>query len=134
MRSVQLLKPGFTFLLLFCSWLVYGGPGSIAGKASVTASSEIAGKGNAANIIDGISRIDDKGEWISKSTVTFWGYINYPWIQLNWEQPQTINKIILYDRVTEAAHNAGGVLIFSNGTRIPVFAIPNNGAPKVVSF
>lgn len=134
MKSAQLAKPGFTLLLLFCSWLAYGGPGSIAGKASVTASSEIAGKGAAVNIIDGISRIDGKGEWLSKSTVTFWGQINYPWIQLNWEQPQTINTIILYDRATEAAHNAGGVLIFSNGTRIPVFAVPNNGAPKVISF
>ena len=134
MQRVQLTKTGFTFLLLFCSWFVYGGPGSIAGKARVTASSEIAGKGEASNIIDGISRIDSKGEWVSKSTVTFWGQIDYPWIQLNWERPQAINKIILFDRATEATHNAGGVLVFSNGTRISVFEIPNNGAPKVVTF
>lgn len=133
MKIVQLLKACFVFLLVCCSRCAYAGPGSIAGKASVTASSEVAG-GKATNVIDGIIRIDGKGEWVSKSTVTFWGQINYPWIQLNWEQPQTINKIILYDRVTETAHNAGGVLIFSNGARIPVFEIPNNGAPKVVSF
>src|SRR2546423_7182877 len=113
----------FIIFLLFCGRMAYGGPGNIAGKATVTASSEVAENGKAANIIDGISRIDGKGEWVSKSSVTFWGYIDYPWIQLNWEQPQSINKIILYDRVTEAAHNAGGVLIFSNGMRIPVFEI-----------
>lgn len=122
------------FLLLGCSRSLFAGPGNIAGKARVTASSEIGENGRAANVVDGISRIDGKGEWISKSTVTFWGEIDYPWIQLTWEQPQTINKIILYDRPTLVSHNAGGVLVFSNGMRIPVFEIPNNGAPKAVSF
>jgi predicted alpha-1,2-mannosidase len=128
------LKCAFVLPLLFCILFGYAGPGSIAGKASVTASSENTQKGKAANIIDGISRIDGQGEWLSRSTQTSWGQIEYPWIQLNWEQPQTINKIILFDRATESAHNAGGVLIFSNGTRIPVYEIANNGAPKVVSF
>lgn len=120
--------------LICCSAQVYAGAGSIANKATVTASSEIAGKGSAANVIDGIVRVDGKGEWVSKSTVTFWGQIDYPWVQLDWQRPQSINKIILYDRVTGASHNAGGVLIFSNGKRIPVVQIPNNGAPRVLSF
>jgi predicted alpha-1,2-mannosidase len=134
MSTVQLSKTGFIFALLCYCQLIYAGPGSIAGKASVTASSENAEKGKAVNVIDGIIRIEGKGEWLSGSRQTSWGQIDYPWIQLTWAQPQTINKIILYDRVTEAAHNAGGVLIFSNGTRIPVLEIANNGAPKVVSF
>jgi len=123
----------FVLLLLCCRQLAYAGPGSIARNAIATASSETE-KGAAAHVIDGISRIDGQGEWISKSTVTFWGEIDYPWIQLTWQQPQTINKIILYDRPAETSHNAGGTLIFSNGARIPVFEIPNNGAPRVVSF
>ena len=126
-------------LVLLCSFrLSYAGPGNIAPKATVTASSEAGGgngdEGKAANVVDGIIRVDGKGEWVSKSTVTFWGQIDYPWVQLTWDQPQTINQIILYDRPTEASHNAGGTLVFSNGTRVPVFEIPNNGAPKVVSF
>jgi len=129
MQKVQL----FILLLLSCSRIAYAGPGSIARNATITASSETP-NGAAANIIDGISRIDGQGEWISKSTVTFWGEIDYPWIQLTWQQPQTINKIILFDRPAKTSHNAGGTLIFSNGTRIPVFAIPNDGAPKPVSF
>src|SRR5690348_12020691 len=132
MSTVQLSKTGFIILFLCCSQLSYAGPGSIAGKASVTASSENVEKGKAVNIIDGIVRIEGKGEWLSRSTQTSWGQIDYPWVQLTWQQPQTINKIILYDRVTEAAHNAGGVLIFSNGVRIPVLEIANNGAPKVI--
>lgn len=123
----------FILLLLCCSRLAYAGPGNIARCARATASSATE-KGSAANVIDGISRIDGKGEWISKSTVTIWGAIDYPWIQLAWQQPQTINKIILYDRPAETSHNAGGTLVFSNGARIPVFEIPNNGAPKAVSF
>ena len=134
MQRIQIIKTVVVFLLLYCSQLVYAGPGSIANKASVTASSEMTQKGKAANVIDGIIRTDGKGEWVSKSTVTFWGQIDYPWIQLDWEKPQSINKIILYDRATTTAHNAGGTLIFSNGTRLPVFEIPNNGAPKVISF
>jgi len=133
MPTQKLLKTIIVFLLVINSLFVYAGPGSIANTARVTASSET-DNGKAANVIDGIIRTEDKGEWISKSTVTFWGEIDYPWIQLNWDKPQAINEIILYDRVNPKSHNAGGTLIFSNGTRIPVFAIPNNGAPKVVSF
>ena len=88
MQRIQFLKTLIVFLLLFCSYFVYAGPGSIANKASITASSEINEKGKAANVIDGLIRTDGKGEWVSKSTVTFWGYIDYPWIQLNWEKPQ----------------------------------------------
>ena len=134
MQRLLPVKAALLFLLLCHTRTVLAGPGNIAPKAKVTASSQMGEKGQASNVTDGISRIDGKGEWISKSTVTFWGQIDYPWIRLDWDQPQTINKIILYDRPTETSHNAGGVLIFSNGTRIPVFEIPNCGAPKVVSF
>jgi predicted alpha-1,2-mannosidase len=122
------------YLLIFHSRAAYAGPGNIAGTATVSASSEIDGTGNAGHAVDGIIRIEGKGEWVSKSRVTFWGEIDYPWIQLDWGKPRAINKIILYDRVTEASHNAGGTLIFSNGKRIPVFEIRNDGAPKVVYF
>ena len=109
MQRIQIIKAVVVFLLLLSSQLVYAGPGSIANKASVTASSEIAEKGKAAYVVDGIIRTNGKGEWVSKSTVTFWGYIDYPWIQLDWEKPQSINKIILYDRAATTAHNAGGL-------------------------
>jgi len=130
---ISLLIVSFTLLFMVNSLTAYAGPNSIASKAKVTASSET-DNGKAANVIDGIIRTDNKGEWISKSTVTFWGYIDRPWIQLDWDKPQSINQIILYDRATPKSHNAGGLLIFSNGTKISVLTIPNNGAPKVLSF
>ncbi|RPE12531.1 glycoside hydrolase family 92 protein [Chitinophaga lutea] len=134
MRTIKILTACCTLSLMLCSWPLFAGPGNIAATASVTASSEAGGKGKAQQVVDGIIRTDGIGEWVSNSKVTFWGYIDYPWVQLDWKTPQTVNKIVLYDRAAETSHNAGGMLIFSNGTRIPVFEIPNNGAPKVVSF
>jgi len=131
MKKIQI---GTFCLLMLCTLSMYAGPGSIASKAKVTASSELDTKNRATNVIDGIIRTDGVGEWASKSEVVFWGGIDYPWIQLDWERPQAINKIILYDRATLAAHTGGGILIFSDGTRIPVFALANNGAPKVIDF
>jgi predicted alpha-1,2-mannosidase len=130
----KLLISSIICLFTLCGFSVYAGSGSIANKASITASTELDVKSKANNIIDGIIRTDGLGEWVSKSKVTFWGLIDYPWVQLDWKKPQTINKIILYDRPSETSHNAGGTLIFSDGSRIAVFEIPNNGAPKTVSF
>src|SRR5687768_5432245 len=98
MNQLQVLRISIICLLMFCNRSMYAGPGSIAYKANVTASSVLNEKGKANNVIDGIIRTNGMGEWISKSSVTFWGYIDYPWIQLDWEKPQAINKIILYDR------------------------------------
>lgn len=129
MKSIQFI----VCLLLFYATSSYAGPGSIANKARVTASSEI-DKSSANHVIDGVIRVNGLGEWVSKSKVTFWGQIDYPWIQLDWDKPQTINQIVLYDRATEGSHTAGGTLLFSDGSRVPVFEIPNNGAPKIISF
>ncbi|SMC78611.1 GH92 family glycosyl hydrolase [Pedobacter nyackensis] len=120
--------------LILCPFLLFAGPGSIASKARITASSELDNKSGANHIVDGVIRANGTGEWVSKSKVTFWGQIDYPWIKLDWDKAQTINQIILFDRSTTDAHIAGGTLFFSDGTQIPVFEIPNNGAPKVVSF
>lgn len=107
-------------------------PYNIAPKAQVSASSSMDGF-DASHINDGIIRQSGRGEWVSNSDVTFWGEINYPWIQLDWEQPIFANKVIIYDRPTYDCHAAGGRLIFSDGSS-SVCQIPRNGAPKVVEF
>jgi len=66
--------------------------------------------------------------------MTSWGYINYPWIQLNWDETVRINKIVIYDSPDESTHIAGGVLSFSDGSGLSVLQIPNDGSPKVVMF
>jgi len=117
-----------------------GNPGSVANplniapSATVTSSAYLDDDKEAANVTDGIIRIVNKGEWASTSGMTFWGAIDYPWIQLEWATPQHINKVILFDRADKSTHTAGGTLIFSNGDEISVTTIPNGGGPKKVSF
>ncbi|MFY0628484.1 MAG: GH92 family glycosyl hydrolase [Reichenbachiella sp.] len=120
----------FTSISLFN---VHAGPGSIAEMALVTASTSIDGF-EESNVIDSEIRIHGKGEWACEGQTTFWGYIRYPWIQLDWAEPKTINRIVLYDRPGLDEHTAGGTLIFSDGSEIPVTQISNNGSPKTIQF
>ncbi|MGQ7871008.1 GH92 family glycosyl hydrolase [Sunxiuqinia sp. sy24] len=113
---------------------LFAGPENIASKAKVVASSQDGYEFSADNVIDGKVRVFDKGEWASGSEMTFWGLIQYPWVQLDWNTPQNINKVIVYDRPNQKSHTAGGTLHFSDGSRIVVSAIPNDGSPKVIRF
>jgi predicted alpha-1,2-mannosidase len=55
-----------------------------------------------------------------------------PWIELRWQQPQTLRKIVLSDRADAAVNANSGRLTFSDGTAFDVKAIPADGSPKVV--
>lgn len=131
-----------TYLKLFMLLLLGGFPWgmmqatpyNIAPKARASASSSVDAGRDASKAIDGVIRVLDKGEWVSKSTETFWGQIDYPWIQLDWERPVNINKIILYDRPVMESHIAGGVLRFSDGSKINVWGMDNDGTPKEIEF
>ena len=110
------------------------GPGNIAGSAKVTASARLGNDFAESNVNDGLVHFTNLGEWASDSKMNFWGGIDYPWVQLNWDSPQTINKVILYDRPNLETHTAGGTLFFSDGSTISVTAIDNNGVPKTIEF
>mgnify|MGYP002624849447 CR=1 FL=1 len=107
---------------------------NVAPRARVTASSAMDEKHGANCVNDGIIRIADKGEWRSDAKMTFWGEIDFPWIQLDWEEEVEIGNVTLYDIATKDATCAGGELVFSDGSRLLVREIPAGGAPKVVSF
>ena len=124
----------FILLLGCCPVICRATPYNIAPKARASASSSIDAGHDAAKVIDGVIRVPGKGEWVSASTETFWGQIDYPWIQLDWDHPVNINKVILYDRPSTDAHIAGGVLHFSDGSKINVWGMANNGTPKEVEF
>ncbi len=124
----------FIFLLGVVVLPVNAGPDNIAGQAKVTAASSLSDEFGPEKVTDGIIKIQDKGEWISKSSMTFWGYINYPWIQLDWDHEVIVNKVIIYDSPSEKRHIAGGTLFFSDGSKVTVLEIPNDGSPKVVTF
>jgi len=107
---------------------------NIAPEAKATVSDCYDSQHDASALTDGIVRHKDSGEWICKGSIAPWGIMHMPWAKLEWDEPRTIDKVILYDRVSMAEHLAGGTLSFSDGSRLSVTAIPNNGAPKVISF
>lgn len=125
-------------LTLFCvagiSFPALGGTYNIAPKARATASSSLNADGDASKVNDGYIRLDNAGEWVSAAQMPYWQRLPYPWIRLDWDEEVTLSRIVLYDRPTGDAHTAGGDLFFSDGTRIGVVGIPDNGEPKVVEF
>lgn len=123
-----------TMVACIVSVALYASTNNIAPMATITASTELNAQYKAANIADGIIGVDGKGEWACEGVSTDWGYIRFPWIQLQWEQPQTINRIVLYDRPSEAENIAGGRLIFSDGSEIYVNQLPKNGLGKAITF
>jgi|GEM_PF-6188874 Bacterial surface proteins containing Ig-like domains len=90
-----------------------------AGDAEVSVSSEYSSSYIGGNAIDG----EMGTEWASKET--------HPWIRMAWTQAQTIHKIIIYDR-SDVSNADGGVLIFSNGYKLNVSDIPQNGLAKEI--
>lgn len=84
--------------------------------------------------VDGVKQQNGVGEWIGGSPNAWYGWIDYPRLELNWQTPQKINKVVLYDRPTEAEHMAAAVLKFSDGSEVHAFAVPNDGSPRTVVF
>lgn len=125
----------FLFVISFSFVLnVAAGPDNIAPLATISASSSLNQHFSANNISDGRIGIAEEGEWACEGVTTDWGYIRFPWIQLDWEQPQIINKIVLYDRPSLQEHVAGGKLLFSDGSIIWVNQLRNDGSGKAVHF
>ncbi len=123
-----------SFSLLLIGSQAMAGPDNIAPLAKVTASTSLNEKFKASNVTDGIIGIDRKGEWACEGITTDWGYIRFPWIELDWKEPVLINKILLFDRANLTDHIAGGKILFSDGTTIWVNQIPNDGTAKLVQF
>lgn len=107
---------------------------NIAHEARITTSTDLNEETDGKKLADGKIRLYNQGEWVSKCYETTWGQANYPWIKFEWDNPQYIDKITIYDRPDLKSHAAGGALYFSDGSRVPVCAIPNDGSPKEVAF
>lgn len=107
---------------------------NIAPQAKVTASSALNAEFRPANVTDGVIGVDGKGEWACEGITTDWGYVKFPWVQLDWDNTMQINRIVLYDRPSEKEHTASGKLLFSDGSVIWVNAIHDNGTAKTVKF
>ncbi|MBL7756881.1 MAG: hypothetical protein JNL59_05800, partial [Chitinophagaceae bacterium] len=120
-----------SFLLMT---VLNAGTGNIAPKAKITVSTSHSEVFRGENIADGIIGVNGMGEWACQGDTTDWGYIRLPWIQLTWDQPQWVNKVVLYDRPGLHNNIAGGKLMFSDGTVIWVNQIPADGTGKAIQF
>jgi predicted alpha-1,2-mannosidase len=132
LRKLKNIIVGFGFCIVHANAMA--GTDNIAPMATVSASTSLNENFKPDNIKDGIIGVSNKGEWACEGVTTDWGYVRFPWIELQWKQPQPINKIILFDRPSKEEHIASGKIIFSDGSIVWVDQIPNDGTAKVVSF
>jgi predicted alpha-1,2-mannosidase len=133
MRNFQFITRSITVLFFFTA-KAWAGPDNIASQASITASTYLGESYMPANVADGIIHIAGQGEWACQGDTTDWGYVRFPWLQLEWKSPQRVNRIVLYDRVTSRNHIATCKLLFSDGSTLWVNQIPDDGTGKAVEF
>jgi len=113
--------------------------GNIALSATVDVSSEeLAYRQAGSKAVDGIVGGDPYAEMTEWATQ---GELAGAWIRLTWGAPQTISRIVLYDRPNDVDQVVAGTLHFSDGSSIAVGTLPNNGvafpmefSPKTVSW
>jgi hypothetical protein len=118
------------FSILLFSTFCYGQIGeNLAPLATFSGSGSTLDKA-----VDGVKQYDGTGEWIGGSPNKWYGWIDYPKLELKWDKPQKVNKVVLYDRPSKEEHMAACVLKFSDGSEVHVFAVPNDGAAKTVVF
>lgn len=136
MKEYNYKNNKFFLLLIMLIGLsnAYGTPYNIAGKAKITVSTSLGEDYKPENVVDGIIGVPDVGIWACEGDTTDWGYVRFPWIQLDWDTPQQINRIVLFDRPSAKDHIAGGKLVFSDGSTIWVNQILNDGTGKEILF
>jgi LmbE family N-acetylglucosaminyl deacetylase len=109
-----------------------GGSTNIALFATATASSENTSTSQTANkAIDGV--IDGYPGDYTKEWATVGGGAG-SWLKLTWTSPQTVSRIVLYDRPNTDDQITGGNIQFSDGSSVPVGTLNNNGAAVIISF
>jgi len=105
---------------------------NIAPSASVTASSEsVWNNQQAIKAIDGVVAgypADSTREWATN------GEKAGAWIQLNWNAPRTVSKVVLFDRPNTNDQITSATLTFSNGSTVSVGALDNAGGAVTVNF
>ncbi|MBI5897272.1 MAG: discoidin domain-containing protein [Desulfobacterales bacterium] len=101
-----------------------------ASVTSVTAST-VHATSDVSNLIDGCIDgypQDAACEWTSN------GQKAGAWIQLNWDSPVTVGKVVLYDRVNLNDQILQGTIAFSDGTTLNIGLLDNVGRGGQYSF
>lgn len=103
---------------------------NVARQATASASSQNTGTGQtAAKAIDGV--IDGYPGDYTKEWVTVNGKAG-SWLNLSWSTPVTIDEIRFFDRVNLGDQIMGGTLTFSDGSKVNVPYLNNEGRPVFV--
>ncbi|WP_396257696.1 glycoside hydrolase domain-containing protein [Haloferula sp. A504] len=89
---------------------------------------------NLESLTDGLKGTDNGKEWFVQGQFSVWGGIARPTVTLSWDQPRTMNKVVIYDRPSADEHMAACQLKFSDGSEVQVWAVPNDGSPRTVVF
>lgn len=112
-----------------------GNPGdgsNISPLAVVSASSEKISSGQSAikavdGFIDGYPN-DSSREWVTEHEGAG------AWLELNWSEAKTIDRIVLYDRPNEYDQILSATLSFSDGSSIATGTLDNHGAGVEITF
>ena len=67
-------------------------------------------------------------EWVTR------GETVGAWLKLTWSSPVTVDRIVLHDRPVDTNQITGAVLQFSDGSSVPVGALPNDGTGLSLEF
>jgi hypothetical protein len=107
-------------------------PADMALAATATASSQNTSTGQTADkAIDGV--IDGYPGDYTREWATVAGGVG-SWLNLAWSTPQTMSKVVLYDRPNANDQITGATLTFSDGSTVQVPALNNDGTATTVTF
>lgn len=96
--------------------------------AAVTASSQLDDAHAAERAVDGRPlRAPTDVEWRSDGEEN-------PWIELAWDEPRTIDRIVVSDAADPDSNATSGELAFSDGSSVKIDDIPVDGTEKAVEF
>jgi len=105
---------------------------NVAQQATATASSaDVAAQEGPEKAIDGVAA------GYPQAPTNEWATVKGKagsWLQLSWPQPQTIDRVVLYDRPNPTDQVTSGLLTFADGYEIAVSGLPNDGSPLTVNF
>jgi LmbE family N-acetylglucosaminyl deacetylase len=103
---------------------------NVATLAALSASTarEASGAAKIADgVMDGYPR-DPSREWVTT------GEKAGAWISMNWPRPVSIGKIVLHDRPNLADQVIAGTVEFSDGSKIAIGSLPNDGKAGEYAF
>ena len=109
-----------------------GGGTNLALTATATASSQNTNTSQTANkAIDGV--IDGYPGDYTKEWATQGGGAG-SWLKLTWTSPQTVSKLVLYDRPNLDDQITAGTVQFSDGSSISIGPLTNDGSATTYTF